>query len=71
MLDNAALFGESDLSEDEKKPEGQDQESSGEYDKEDLEAKSLFVNPLVKKPGKAEESEEWDDDLSEGTRKSK
>ena len=71
MLDNAALFGDSDLSEEEKKPEGQDQESSGDSDKEDFEAKSLFINPLVKKPSKAEESEEWDDDLSEGTRKSK
>jgi hypothetical protein len=74
MMDNAGLLGESDLSEDEKIPDGKDKESSGgESEDENAEAKSLFVNPLAKKvEGKDEESENWsDDDLSEGTRKAK
>ena len=75
LMDNAGLLGESDLSEDEKIPDGKDKESSGgsEDEGEDTEAKSLFVNPLAKKVEvKANESEEWsDDDLSEGTRKAK
>ena len=48
-------------------PEGRDVESSGESDVDDNGKKSAFVNPLAKKSGKAEESEEWsDDDFSEG-----
>ena len=42
--------------------EGRDIESSGESDGEDGAGKGLFVNPLAKKTGKAEESEEWSDD---------
>ena len=42
--------------------EGRDIESSGESEPEDNLGKGLFVNPLAKKNGKAEESEEWSDD---------
>ena len=86
-LDNAGLLENSDddsedraykqtdaeEAEDMKIPEGRDIESSGESDAEETGKKSLFVNPLARKAGKAEESEEWseDGDYSDGGRKSK
>ena len=54
-------------------PEGRDQESSGDSDPEDgPKSSGLFINPLAKKLGKADESEEWsDDDVSDNGKKSK